>query len=137
MSRRHRDALAISGGACNPGAIARSIVAACDELREEGADTPATCSDPAIRLMAHQLGWITRSWDHHFEVGDYSRCLEICQAAAKGPAFNNPGVALSKGSLSPAEALSGLSALQPADSQGPRSERPPGQRPSLSPQEPR
>lgn len=60
--KRHRDAIAIQAGACNPSGIALSIVEACKEIR----DTPAVrytgtkqiTEDPAVRLMVHQLAYI-------------------------------------------------------------------------------
>jgi hypothetical protein len=55
MSKRHRDALAIWQGACNPTAVANSIVGACQEIRE---GTDARCNDPAVRLMVYQLAYL-------------------------------------------------------------------------------
>jgi hypothetical protein len=58
-SRRHSDALAIQAGACNPSGIAHSIVAACAEIRAEpNTGTAQITSDPAVRLMVHQLAFI-------------------------------------------------------------------------------
>lgn len=51
--KRHRDAIAISDGACNPRAIINSMAAAIVET--QGMDTPTTCADPALKLMVHQL----------------------------------------------------------------------------------
>ena len=58
MARRHRDALAISQGACNPSGIAYSTVAACREVWDEGKDP---CKDQAIRLMVYQMAFICRA----------------------------------------------------------------------------
>ena len=77
MSKRHRDALAVIAGACNPGAIARSIVSACDELNKEGAGTDQTCNDPAVRLMVYQLGWITKAGD--MPLDEYLEAEKFCQ----------------------------------------------------------
>ena len=37
---RHRDAIGIQQGACNPSAIALAIIAACKEVREEISNAP-------------------------------------------------------------------------------------------------
>lgn len=60
MSKRHKDALLISDGACNPSGIAHSIVDACRELRQEAdyTGTDQMRRDPAIRLMVHQLAFL-------------------------------------------------------------------------------
>lgn len=60
MAKRHNDALAIQLGACNPSGIAHSIVAACAEIRAEPGytGTAQITSDPAVRLMVHQLAFI-------------------------------------------------------------------------------
>ena len=60
MSNRHNDAMTIQLGACNPSGIAHSIVQACCEIRSEPSftGTAQICSDPAIRLMVHQLAFI-------------------------------------------------------------------------------
>lgn len=54
MSKRHRDALAIQAGACNPLAITHSLLAALRECP----DTNAMRTDPAVRLIAHQLAFL-------------------------------------------------------------------------------
>ena len=60
MGKRHSDAIAISDGACNPSGIANSIVDACREMRDEPnhKGTDEIRSDPAIRLMVHQLAFL-------------------------------------------------------------------------------
>ena len=60
MAKRHSDAIAIQLGACNPSGIAHSIVSACQEIRAETGftGTAQITSDPAIRLMVHQLAFI-------------------------------------------------------------------------------
>jgi len=55
MSQRHIDALSIQEGACNPSAIARALVKACDEAR---ADNKSVGDDPAVRLIVHQLTFL-------------------------------------------------------------------------------
>ena len=60
MTKRNRDALAISDGACNPVAIVNSMVAAIAEMRAQpnfsGLDE--LCADPALKLMTHQLAFL-------------------------------------------------------------------------------
>lgn len=53
--QRHSDALFIQHGACNPSGIARTLVRAIDEIRTSNTDTATICSDPAVRLITHQL----------------------------------------------------------------------------------
>lgn len=77
MSKRHRDAIAIQGGACNPTAIALSIVDACREI-ENGTD--ARTSDAAVRLMVHQLAYITRTSAIDSEPATWSALMAECEA---------------------------------------------------------
>ena len=60
MATRHRNAIAIQLGACNPSGIALSIVEACQEIRAEPdhRGTAQLQQDSAIRLMVHQLAFI-------------------------------------------------------------------------------
>lgn len=58
MTNRFKKALQIQQGASNPKAIARELVAAIDEAFEESGSTDRTLADPAVRLIAHQLGSI-------------------------------------------------------------------------------
>jgi hypothetical protein len=54
--KRHKDAIIISDGACNPKAIINAMARAVEEL--SGADTPTVCADPALKLMLHQLAFL-------------------------------------------------------------------------------
>ncbi|HEV2225028.1 MAG TPA: hypothetical protein VGR84_18700 [Candidatus Acidoferrales bacterium] len=56
MAQRHKDALMISDGACNPSGIAHSLVAACKECIDSGTSQD---SDPAVRLIVYQLAFLT------------------------------------------------------------------------------
>jgi hypothetical protein len=79
--KRHRDALAIQDGACNPSGIAHSIVEACREVRDRGGNVTA---DPAIRLMVHQLAYIcgiTTGMEPLARAHDYSECMRLCREA--------------------------------------------------------
>jgi hypothetical protein len=82
MAKRHRDALAIQEGACNPSGIAHSIVTACQEIRAEPnhTGTAQITSDPAVRLMIHQLAFICRANDD--QIGeDYHHLTTVCENA--------------------------------------------------------
>lgn len=85
MAKRHSDALAIQGGACNPSGIALSIVEACKEVRAEPNHTGTTglTGDPAIRLMVHQLAFICgvgSGVEGFAKMPDYSECTRQCKA---------------------------------------------------------
>lgn len=56
MAKRHEDALNIQQGACNPSGVARALVKAIDECREEG---KRARDDSAVMLILHQLCWIS------------------------------------------------------------------------------
>lgn len=60
MGNRHKSALAIQEGACNPSGIALAIVDACREIRAMPSYTGTAhiTSDPAVRLMVQQLAYI-------------------------------------------------------------------------------
>ena len=74
MSQRHKDALAIQKGACNPSGIAITFLAGINECREEGA---VPSEDAALRLIAHQLAFImgTNQLD---DAGPYDRLVAEC-----------------------------------------------------------
>ena len=88
MSQRHRDAIAIADGACNPLAIANAICRGLNEIRdrEQGWSTKDLTDDPAIRLMASQLAYLTGIWGGvvNFARGaDFRECYALCQEASK------------------------------------------------------
>jgi len=80
MSKRHKDALAIQEGACNPSGIAHAIVNACRETREQNG---SPSSDPAVRLMVHQLaficGVITGAEPLVTGSDTWEQCMEQCR----------------------------------------------------------
>jgi hypothetical protein len=80
MSKRHSDALAIQQGACNPSGIALAIVDACREVRDEGKQAT---TDPAVRLMTHQLAFICRIRQIDDDLSEYDRLTLECRAAAQ------------------------------------------------------
>jgi len=78
MAKRHSDAIAIQGGACNPTAIAHSIIAGCKEVSEEGGGTESIVNDPAIRLMVHQLAFLTNNVALDDSIIVYRDLMESC-----------------------------------------------------------
>jgi hypothetical protein len=74
--KRHYDAVGIQQGACNPHAIARSLVRALDECRVESV-TPE--QDAACQLICHQLAYILRGNDTDV-AGDYLTMVQECEA---------------------------------------------------------
>lgn len=86
--KRHNDALAIQCGACNPSGIALAIVEACREIRaqQNHKGTAEITSDPAVRLMVHQLAYLTGvigTCDDLHAAPDYAECSRICAERAK------------------------------------------------------
>lgn len=79
-TRRFRDAIAIQAGACNPHGIARSLLSALDECMRENMDTPRTCADPAVRLIAHQLAFLLKVSALDDGYTDYSEATKACEA---------------------------------------------------------
>lgn len=98
MARRHREALLIQEGACNPSGIAFAIVAACDEIRSlpSHTGTKQITDDPAIRLMVHQLAFLchVHEIDHGTdEVTNSDIYNELCQSCRNAIRGNVPDVA--------------------------------------------
>lgn len=85
MAKRHSNAIAIQLGACNPSAIAHSIVEACQEIRYEPGytGTAQITSDPAIRLMVHQLAHICRANDGQIDLAEYGKLASECDRQIK------------------------------------------------------
>jgi hypothetical protein len=83
MRNRFKDAIAIQGGACNPRAVARSWLAHMDAMANQGADTNTLCTDPALRLIAHQLAFLfnVNEIDHTPQV--YGDLMSTCETKAK------------------------------------------------------
>lgn len=86
MAARHKAALDIQRGACNPRAIVISIEAAIHELdaeagspdgRDRRADTPTICNDPALRLMVHQLAHLMKLSD--LDLLSYEAAVDACR----------------------------------------------------------
>lgn len=84
MAKRHRDALAIQQGACNPSGITIAITEACREIRAEPdyRGTDQITSDPAVRLMVHQLAFLTKVRQIDDELSEYHRLDQACRDAS-------------------------------------------------------
>ncbi len=81
MTQRYRNALAIQEGACNPSGIAHSIVEACTEMRAEPdhTGTDEICTDPAIRLMVHQLAFLVGAFEIENDFEAYTKAADACR----------------------------------------------------------
>lgn len=60
--------------------MARSLVRAIDQARDEGLDTDGIKTDPACRLICHQLAFLlgVPALDTHLT--EYSRLIDVCEA---------------------------------------------------------
>lgn len=76
MAKRHKDALAIQGGACNPVAIVNSMRAAIEEIRAEQPGWDAIREDFALRLMIHQLTFLCGDLN---SLIDYELAINDCR----------------------------------------------------------
>ena len=75
---RHRDALAIvETGACNPSGITHTLSHALRQVIAEGAHQS---TDPAVRLIVHQLAFLVNA--DHIDPAEYGRLLDACRAKA-------------------------------------------------------
>lgn len=89
MSQRTKDALNIQDGACNPSGIARSLVIACRECLDESVDQR---TDPAVRLIVHQLAHLCAIHEIDNSYATHSLLIEQCKASAvcdTAPPFGN------------------------------------------------
>ena len=76
MRTRQEDAVFIQLGACNPTAIAHSFINHAQAMREnDNADTNTLCSDPALRLIAHQLAFLMGSFAINDSHEEYTRLM--------------------------------------------------------------
>lgn len=93
--KRHKDALFIQAGACNPSAIALTFAEACREMRalpgHKG--TNELRQDPALRLMVHQLAYLMGISEYETDALSYNRDVTACEFLKDEPA---PGDALAR-----------------------------------------
>lgn len=107
MRSRHEDALFIQEGACNPVAIAGTIHQHMLKMHRDKCGHDAIRTDPAIRLMIHQLAYLCHipAMEHspycdmymadpahdpaecescrYYQRFSYSKAMEDCRAAKK------------------------------------------------------
>ena len=77
---KERDALYAQQGACNPIALAGVLAKYATEMYREGNDMTAVRSDPALRLLTHQLAHLMGVFDLDRSLGEYDRVTRECQA---------------------------------------------------------
>lgn len=77
MSNRFKDAI-LAQTACNPGALCASISRYQSEMYAQGMSTDDVRADPALRLIAYQIGWLfsTRETEN-----EYNELIALCEAA--------------------------------------------------------
>jgi hypothetical protein len=74
--KRFGQALAIQQGASNPIAVSRALVAAIYEISDKGTGTINT--DPAVRLICHQLAFLLGVSSLNNDLSDYDRTMAAC-----------------------------------------------------------
>jgi hypothetical protein len=79
VNKRNRDAIAIQQGACNPSGVARALVRAIDEAREENPDTDSIRRDPACRLICHQLAYLMGVAEIDRELYVFGELIRACE----------------------------------------------------------
>jgi hypothetical protein len=85
--KRHKDALAAQGGACNSLALANALVSAIREARAESSGFSEADRDPAVRLIAHQLAYLLKldAIDNFDSELGYLRATQACERRASEP----------------------------------------------------
>lgn len=82
---RTADALAIQQGASNPSGVARALVRAIDEFQSspQYTGTDSVRSDPAIRLICHQLAFLLGVRQLDDDLAEYDRLVTLCENATQ------------------------------------------------------
>lgn len=78
--RRFQDAIFIQQGACNPAGIALSLHNACKECIAEGVSQR---TDPAVRLIAHQLAYLLNVYHIENDPELYHQLMDECESRNK------------------------------------------------------
>ncbi len=73
---RFRNADLIQMGACNPSGVARALVEAIDQAREERIDPR---EDAAVRMICHQLAFLLGVGEIDADFSLYSRLADECR----------------------------------------------------------
>ena len=76
---RFTDAYQIQQGACNPRGIARALVKACDEADQDTQGTDGIRSDPAVRLILHQLNFLCNVGELDSDMEVWRECYRQCE----------------------------------------------------------
>ncbi|RWN60189.1 hypothetical protein [Mesorhizobium sp.] len=76
MRNRFVNALLIQQGACNPSGIALTLHEACKECIAQGVDQR---TDPAVRLITHQLAFLMNTQQIESELTIYSQLTRECE----------------------------------------------------------
>jgi hypothetical protein len=81
---RHKDALLMQGGACNARALVRSLHEHIEEFCKspEFAGTDSITSDPALRLMVHQIAFLFNTSGIDSGLYTYSNLTKECEVRA-------------------------------------------------------
>jgi hypothetical protein len=74
---RFDDAIAIQAGACNPSGIARALVRAINQCRDESVQARG---DPAVRLIVHQLAFLCKVDEINTGFSTYHELTLACEA---------------------------------------------------------
>jgi hypothetical protein len=77
---RFKNALMIAEGASNPAGVSRSLNEACLECHDMGV---SAATDPAVRLIVHQLAHICNTDAFNERLTDYRDALDACRNAVE------------------------------------------------------
>jgi hypothetical protein len=91
MRNRFDDAVHISGGACNPVAVAGTIHKHSLEMLRSGSGMDTIRNDPAMRLMVYQLAYLFNVSEFDNSFTSYANVSEFVANEAK--ALQNGGAA--------------------------------------------
>jgi hypothetical protein len=80
---RHNDAISIQGGACNLSGVARALVRAINQCRDESnSGTMEIREDAAIRLIVHQMAFLCNVHEIDNTSDVYGRLTDECTRKA-------------------------------------------------------
>lgn len=81
MRNRFQNAVEIQQGACNVVAVANALLTAARDAREGGI---APESDPAVRLIVHQLAFLCNTARIDEDITVYNELLDYCDERVPG-----------------------------------------------------
>lgn len=82
---RFKDAVAIQAGACNPIAVAGSLVKAIAQCRALGFGTDQINGDAAVRMIVHQLAFLAGVGEYQMNMDLYHTLTVECEQRAANP----------------------------------------------------